>query len=73
MRCFSQFLQPTVCAMLSRTAVAVVVGSGWYGDGFWERLAHDAPSWTSLHVFTLNAAKTETDAALVAEMARIVR
>ena len=73
MRYFSQFLQPLVCAMRGRTLVAVVVGSGWYGDGFWERLSQDAPSWSSLHVFTLNATTTETDAGLVAEMARIIR
>ena len=73
MRYFSQFLQPLVCAMRGRTLVAVVVGSGWYGDGFWERLSQDASGWSSLHVFTLNATTTETDAALVTEMARIIR
>jgi len=73
MRYFSQFLQPLVCAMRGPTLVAVVVGSGWYGDGFWERLSQDAPSWSSLHVFTLNATTTETDAGLVSEMARIIR
>ena len=73
MRYFSQFLQPLVCVLRGRALVAAVVGSGWYGDGFWERLVRDEPSWSDLHVFTLNATTTEKDAALVAEMARIIR
>ena len=65
---YKDFLQPLTGVFHRRRLVAVVVGSRWYGEGFWDRLAAEAPAWEHLHVFALSGRHEVTDKALAKEL-----